>query len=50
MVWYVVVPETERVEITGKNGDVVEAVVKLCSGLVTVAVEVTINEDVPVLP
>ena len=35
---------------TGKNGDVVEAVVKLCPGLDTFAVEVTINEDVSVLP
>ena len=50
MVWYVVVPETENVEFTGEIGDVVEAVVKLCSGVDTFVVEVTINEDVSVLP
>ena len=50
MVWYVVVTETESVELTGEIGDVVEAVVKLCSGVDTFVVEVTINEDVSVLP
>ena len=44
------VPDIEIVEFTGDNGDVVEAVVKLCLGLDTFDVEVTINEDVSVLP
>ena len=44
------VPETENVEFTGEIGDVVEAVVKLYSGVDTFVVEVTINEDVSVLP
>ena len=50
MVWYVVVPEPENVEFRWEIGDVVEAVVKLCSGVDTFSLEVTINEDVSVIP
>ena len=41
---------SERVEISGENGDIGEVDVKLYKGLDTVVVEVAIREDASVLP